>query len=49
MVYVLILKLLENMKIDQLNAKQISMGLIRTLLDGVTYLKNNAGRLLTIF
>lgn len=31
-------------EIDQLNAKQISMGLIRTLLDGVTYLKNNAGR-----
>ncbi|NQD97531.1 serine aminopeptidase domain-containing protein, partial [Staphylococcus xylosus] len=31
-------------EIDQLNSKQISMGLIRTLLDGITYLKNNAER-----
>ncbi|MEB7852209.1 lysophospholipase [Staphylococcus equorum] len=31
----------EKYKLDDLNAKQISMGLIYTLLDGVEYLKNN--------
>lgn len=35
-------KVVEKYKLDDLNAKQISMGLIYTLLDGVEYLKNNA-------
>ncbi|KRG09094.1 alpha/beta hydrolase [Staphylococcus sp. NAM3COL9] len=35
----------EKYKLDELNAKQISMGLVYTLLDGVEYLKNNAKQL----
>ena len=31
-------------EIDQLNAQHISMGLIFTLMDGITYLNNNAQR-----
>ncbi|WP_142349106.1 serine aminopeptidase domain-containing protein, partial [Staphylococcus sp. HMSC077H01] len=36
------LEVMEKYKLDDLNAKQISMGLVFSIMDGVRYLKDNA-------